>query len=441
MRTRSWLWLGSACALALGAGCNQALGIEDPTVKESGPPGNESPDVSLDSGPDVSLDAASEANDSANGVDSKSSDDARVEDAKDGGAMQNDGGDRSDVAEPAADASDARRDSGRDASLPDVSSSDGYAGDGTGPDAYAGDGGSGPCRSGPCTPIALLPEDAGYAPRALAQDDTYLYWTALASNTVGRTHKVTGQTTILFDQSDFPAGIAVDDAGVYWLEDVPFTVNRCPKTGCVGDPELLSNSGSLPRAIALDDRNVYWTDDSDKNVRVVPKTGRDGGSSVLWQSDAARPTQITTDGVRLYVTADDGRLYVMGVDGGPPMAVGPANPQGALGVAVDDQAVYWTVADPTAGIIYRAPKTSLTPAMLASSQNDPLDVVSDGTNAYWVNNGTNPSGLTGAVMTCPIAACSTPVPMVSRIPGPFAMVVDSVAVYWVDGASVWKVAK
>jgi hypothetical protein len=314
------------------------------------------------------------------------------------------------------------------------------AGEGAGADAHAVDGGSGPCRSGPCAPIVLLPEDAGYAPRALAQDETYLYWAELAHNNIGRTNKVTGQTTILFDQSFFPPAVAVDDAGVYWMENSPFTVNRCPKTGCVGDPEVLSDTQSTPIAMALDDHNVYWTDTANA-VRAVPKTGGDGGSGLLWRTDAGGLNRITSDGVRLYVAANDGRLYVLGVDGGAPAAVGPANPQGAVGVAVDDQSVYWTISDPTAGIIYRAPKSSLIPTMLASSQNDPLDVVSDGTNAYWVNNGTDPSGLTGAVMTCPIAACSTPVPMVSRIPGPFAMVVDSVAVYWVDGASIWKVAK
>jgi len=128
MRSFPWLCLASACVLALGAGCNQALGIDEPTVKESGPPGNESPDVSLDSGPDVSLDAGRYVSlDSGADVSLDSGPDASLDvgpvgeaasETNDAGARQDEGGDRPDVAEPDADASDARR----DASLPDVSS-------------------------------------------------------------------------------------------------------------------------------------------------------------------------------------------------------------------------------------------------------------------------------------------------------------------------------
>jgi hypothetical protein len=69
----------------------------------------------------------------------------------------------------------------------------------------------------------------------------------------------------------------------------------------------------------------------------------------------------------------------------------------------------------------------------------PNDVVSDGTNMYWSNFGSG--GLTGSIMTCPIASCSTPTVLAHGLLAPVAIVVDRTSVYWVDIAEIWKVDK
>jgi hypothetical protein len=423
---RRSLWVLTALPLAwgaaLGGGCNSALGIGDPTVQES------------DSGPDVSLGSGGNAG-GANGQEAAatSNGDGTIADARDAGvdvSVDNTGGaggnGTTTDGEPVRDA--AIGDGRVDANAGEASVGDGGQRDG----AFG-------CGVPPCTPVLLLSEDAGFAPRRLAQDDTYLYWTQLSGGLVGRTHKVTGQTTRFFQGGNQAQGIATDDAAVYWVAQPPASVNRCPRSGCDGGATRLSSSGEVSRAIALDDRNVYWTDDITLTVRSVPKTGGDGGSTTLWQSDAAIPLQIAADGQRVYVTADNGLVYVLGVDGGVITTLGTAGTTTALGIAQDDRAIYWVITGFGDGVVDTAPKANLAAVPLASSQSGPNDIASDGTNIYWINFGTG--GLTGSVMTCPIASCATPTVLARGLPPPLALVVDNTSVYWVDNTAIWKLAK
>lgn len=181
-------------------------------------------------------------------------------------------------------------------------------------------------------------------------------------------------------------------------------------------------------------------------VRAAPKDGVDAGYSTVWQSSSVTPFHIATDGQRVYFTADDGKLYYANLGDGGVSSVGTANASGALGIALDNGAVYWTVADPTAGSINFASKSSLAPTPIASSQKRPADVASDGTSVYWVNFGSGTAS-DGTVFTCMLASCSTPTPLASNQADPRAILVDNAAVYWIDNGatagvgSLWKVAK
>jgi len=425
--------------LLAGAGCNAALGIDEPTVQDSG---NAPPDVSMPFDGSTGGQDSGEASSPGSNRDSATADAARSTDV-----ATVDAGDTS-----IADSGELRRDVGNDTpgdSAPTVDERDALQGGGEAAAADAGatetsvgDSGTSDagfaCGTPPCTPVLLLSQDAGYTPVYLAQDDTYLFWTQPTNGgIVGRTHKITGETVVLFETNG-AQGIATDDAAVYWVARPPNVVNRCPKSGCDGGMTTPATTGALSRGIALDDRNVYWTDISELTVRAVPKSGGDGGLTTLWQSDAATPNEIAIDGQRLYVTGNDGKLYLVGLDGGVISSLGVAGPSAALGVALDDRAVYWIVSGVN-GTVFVASKTMLTPVPLASNQLMPNFVAIEGASIYWTNFGT--SGLTGSVMTCPVASCSTPTVLVRGIPAPRGLAVDSKSVYWSDNAAIWKVDK
>ena len=65
-----------------------------------------------------------------------------------------------------------------------------------------------------------------------------------------------------------------------------------------------------------------------------------------------------------------------------------------FGVAVDDNAVYWT--GPDAGVVMKAKLSGGVPETLATAQDEPWTIAVDASSVYWTNRG---SGSTkGAVM-------------------------------------------
>jgi hypothetical protein len=57
--------------------------------------------------------------------------------------------------------------------------------------------------------------------------------------------------------------VAVDDSGVYWLNDVTGTIRHCPLTGCPADAEAtyLVRDRAKPELMALGPGFVYWIED------------------------------------------------------------------------------------------------------------------------------------------------------------------------------------
>ena len=398
------------------AGCNTILGIGPPTVQDAGHTAAEASISDAATGSEATNDASS---DSTAAV---SSDGASPSDGPHEGTAASDA-----RAEPMiADGGDAARDGDGDA--PPV-------GDGS------SDGGSG-CTTSPCTPFALLPEDAGYAPARLAQDATYLYWTDPSGGRIGRTNKVTGETRLV-QQLAFlnPEGIAVDETNIYWTDNAP-GVWRCPKAGCAAGPARVASTEDTPLLLALDAINVYWTVDQLGEVRAAPKDGVDAAFVTLWRGDAS-PQHITTDGQWIWTTMGDGRAVRMNADGGAATAFGIAGLSPGGGISTDNTAVYWTVENNTGGTVNFMGKADSTSRALASSQPDPIDVASDGTTLYWLNYGRQ----NGTVSTCPIQACSSPQMLASNLAAPWALLIDDDFIYWTEKGgqfpvgSIWRLPR
>jgi hypothetical protein len=301
----------------------------------------------------------------------------------------------------------------------------------------------GQCSNSACQPVALVAEDAGVSPWGLAQDGTYLYWTDLPNGTVNRTNKVDGGTTLMTTQTSGPHPIAVDDAGMYWGDYNG--VWLCSKSTCSQSvmPTQVANVSGPVLSVAVDNQSVYWTENSTQ-VLSANKYGNKENGSVIWQGDAST-NNVATDGQRVYFTAVDGVLRAVGVDGGAGFQVGTPAAAPSEGVALSTGYVYWTLADPSQGVVNTSSTTSPSGTVLASTQLGPYSVASDGVNAYWANL-PNTSG-NAQIVECVVASCTPKV--VAHGFHPNAIVVDDVAVYWTDsqndagvnGGSLWKLAK
>jgi hypothetical protein len=300
---------------------------------------------------------------------------------------------------------------------------------------------------GACQPVALVAADAGVTPFALAQDATHLYWVDTYHNTVTRTDKAIGGATVVLAQTSgtLPASIAIDDAGLYWGDVIG--VWRCASASCSVTQTLVANqtTGAV-WSLAVDDVSAYWSEGF-PSVWVAAKDAGSVLGTKLWASDASTPsvTNVATDGRRVYFTATDGLLHAVAVDGGTPIAIGTPDQAGSAGIALDTNRVYWTVDDPDGGTVQGAPLSTLAPAVIATKQNAPSFVASDGTRIYWVA-ATSSAPTSFSIVACTIASPCQPTVLASGYVNPQGLVVDDAAVYWTDlssatAGSLWKLAK
>ncbi len=300
----------------------------------------------------------------------------------------------------------------------------------------------GQCSSSACQPVALISDDAGVSPWGLAQDGTYLYWTDLPNGTVNRTNKVGGGTTVMTTQTSGPHPIAVDDAGMYWeTTTVSGFARRAPVPRALSMPSLVANVSGPVLSVAIDDQSVYWTENSTQ-VLSANKYGNKENGSVIWNGDAST-NNVATDGQRVYFTAVDGVLRAIGVDGGSGFQFGTPGTVPSEGVAVNSGYVYWSLADPSQGVVARSSTTSPTEMTLATTQLGPFAIASDGVNVYWANL---PNAAAAQIVECAVDGGMPKV--VAHGLHSNAIVVDDVAVYWTDGqnatgtnGSLWKLAK
>ena len=313
-----------------------------------------------------------------------------------------------------------------------------------------------------CLPVTMV-KALGSA-TGIAADSAYVYVADQEDAQVIRIDKnvADGSYFVIAQPGPYvqsPVDVDVDDTTVYWVEFLsPYGgVVSCPKTGCIGNPTILFANTDGPNSIKVNGSSVYWSEQIGQRILRADKS--DGGAPrVIVDDDAGIAFE--------RVTADPSFVYFAGKVGVGRVPVGggsvdfyneslwvdaiSTSPAGLLwgyGSYADSTIGFValsTLQPPDGGVDGDLPYTTF-----ASSQFNPLSIVTDGVRAYWVNGGAQDQA-TGTIATCPLTGCAGGVTILARnLEWPVDLAVDDVGVYWVNrgllnttgNATVMKVAK
>lgn len=297
--------------------------------------------------------------------------------------------------------------------------------------------------------VMVLAMDPG-APRDMAIDQDFVYWTSYDSGTLQRVAKNGGPAELLAQlRRDGAPNLDVDDTSVYFSVDDDSGssryVARMSKAGGTPTTIAAGQYGTIP--LKVKDGFVYWLSGpglGTQPLEVPARVSINGGAvQMLSSSTTAGSAKLVVDGAYVYWTAygdlsaTSGNVYRVPLDGSGPPTTLLSGIDSPYGIAVDSTSVFVGIgvtANTTDGhfdgAVLRVDKSANSPAspvVLADQQAQPFSLAVDDSYVYWGDR------LSGYIMRAPKAGGAA-TPVVSGYGGFEAIAVDDQYVYWIFGS-------
>lgn len=159
-------------------------------------------------------------------------------------------------------------------------------------------------------------------------------------------------------------------------------------TSCAGASSRIVETAvtdDATRAITADDQFVYWTTWGSAwpgGAGEIAKAPLGGGEVTVLVRGQPTPWSLVADAGDVYFTdVGEGAVKKVPKEGGPVVTLASL-PGGGQGIAVDDEAVYWTSVDS----VMRLSKSGGEPVAIATGEGAPDAIVVDATSVYWVDD-------------------------------------------------------
>lgn len=243
-------------------------------------------------------------------------------------------------------------------------------------------------------PVVLAP--GVNSPEALALDATNVYWTNYATDEILGVPKAGGPVFQVAMTPSEPWGIGIDDTNIYWTQPFADNIQSVPIGG--GPVTTVATSTGDAWALAVAGSYLFYSESS-----AIGRAPKVGGQQWILTYDSAQGA-LAVDATNVYFSADHA-MDPMGVGTEPGVTLEVAAIEGSTpvilaslqnepeGLVSDGTNLYWT--DPN-GTIMAVPATGGDPVLIAGGQSSPADIANDCANLYWTNGGTTSDGTNGA---------------------------------------------
>lgn len=236
------------------------------------------------------------------------------------------------------------------------------------------------CSAGMCATQPIAEHIA--EPRALAVDDTYVYWTS-AAGTVLRAPKDGGAVETIASDQDEPEALAIDGKHVFWLNAGDGSVMRGKKDGKGALKAIFeAGSGSFLSGLVLDDKNAYFSRKlADGDIRRAKKE-EDDDDADMWIDHQPEPNHLAVTGQYLLwsgaIESSGGYVRYKSLLGGDAVAL--AEGEGDIvALATSGETAIW--ADGTTGRIRSADLAGNTVTLVEDAGARGL--VADDKHVFW----------------------------------------------------------